>query len=146
MNNDPIWLNAKQLKFSFVGVSFFFFFLKFHWQISSFLLQINMNQNIFVVYSLIYTIITFCFVYKTDLFISVGLTVENLFESYLGREQDNFVNYHIKKSCITTILHLSLPFGNLSIFLYSLHSFNLFQFLSLDNNILHVDILWIVNW
>lgn len=77
-----------------------------------------MNE-VFVLYSLIYTIITFCFVYKTDLFISVGLTVENLFESYLGREQDNFVMYHIKKTCITTILHLSIPLGKNSITCWS---------------------------
>ncbi|XP_065225918.1 E3 ubiquitin-protein ligase TM129 [Planococcus citri] len=77
-----------------------------------------MNE-VFVLYSLIYTIITFCFVYKTDLFISVGLTVENLFDSYLGREHDNFIMYHIKKTCITKILHLSIPLGfftGLSIF------------------------------
>lgn len=69
-----------------------------------------MNE-IFILYSLIYTIITFCFVYKTDLCINVGLTIENLFESYLGREQENFIVYHIKRTWITTILHLSVPFG-----------------------------------
>lgn len=69
-----------------------------------------MNE-VFVLYSLIYLVIAFCFVYKTDLFISIGLTVENLFDSYLGREPDNFVVYHIKRTCITNILHLSIPFG-----------------------------------
>lgn len=77
-----------------------------------------MNE-VFVIYSLIYFILAFCFVYKTDLFISLGLTVENLFITYLGREQDNFIMYHIKRTCITTILHLSIPYGfftGLSIF------------------------------
>jgi len=71
-----------------------------------------MNE-IFVLFTLIYLILSFCFVYKTDLFINVGLTVENLFDRCLGREQDNFVLYHIKRTCVSTLIHLSLLCGEL---------------------------------
>lgn len=62
-------------------------------------------------YSLFYAIFAFCFVFPPSAFVSVGLTVAQLFDSLLGSEALQFVPYHLRRTSITLIVHSYLPLG-----------------------------------
>ncbi|XP_050437108.1 E3 ubiquitin-protein ligase TM129 [Adelges cooleyi] len=63
-----------------------------------------------LIYTLFYIIVSACFVFRTTEFVSNGLTVENLFETYIGKEFDAFVTHHIKRTALTVIVHSCIPF------------------------------------
>ncbi|KAG7281838.1 hypothetical protein CRUP_030348 [Coryphaenoides rupestris] len=56
-------------------------------------------------------VFAFCFVFTPNEFRSAGLTVQNMFSSWLGSEDVSFVQYHVKRTSITLIIHSSLPLG-----------------------------------
>lgn len=62
-------------------------------------------------YTLFY--ITFCifFVFPTREFVSVGVTIEGLFDWFLKNEHEDFILYHIRRSCLTLGIHAALPLG-----------------------------------
>ncbi|CAH1404270.1 unnamed protein product [Nezara viridula] len=62
-------------------------------------------------YTLFY--LTFCifFIFPTREFISLGITVEGIFEWFLKCEFENFIFYQIRRSCVTLIVHSILPLG-----------------------------------
>jgi len=62
-------------------------------------------------YTSFYLIVSFCFAIRTNEFVSLGLTVENLFDRMLGSEVENFVLYHIKRGCLTLLVHSFIPLG-----------------------------------
>ncbi|XP_020775617.1 E3 ubiquitin-protein ligase TM129 [Boleophthalmus pectinirostris] len=62
-------------------------------------------------FTLAYWVFCFCFVFTPNEFRSAGLTVQNLFSSRLGSEDMGFVQYHIRRSSITLLLHSGLPLG-----------------------------------
>lgn len=64
-----------------------------------------------LVYTLLYIFVSACFVLRTTEFVSNGLTVENLFESFVDKEYDHFVMHHIKRSTISVVVHSCLPLG-----------------------------------
>ncbi|XP_050533820.1 E3 ubiquitin-protein ligase TM129 [Daktulosphaira vitifoliae] len=67
------------------------------------------NSTSILIYTLFYIIVSICFVFKTTEFVSNGLTVENLFENFVGKEYDNFIVHHIKRTSLTIIIHSSIP-------------------------------------
>lgn len=67
-----------------------------------------------LVYTLLYIFVSACFVLRTTEFVSNGLTVENLFESFVDKEYDHFVMHHIKRSTISVVVHSCLPLGQSS--------------------------------
>ncbi|KAF3859685.1 hypothetical protein F7725_022084, partial [Dissostichus mawsoni] len=44
-------------------------------------------------------------------FRSAGLTVQNLFSSWLGSEDVGFIQYHVRRTSITLLVHSALPLG-----------------------------------
>jgi hypothetical protein len=53
-----------------------------------------------------------CFVFPPNEFVSAGFTVEYLFANWLGSEDLQFVQYHIRRSVATLLTHSLLPLGN----------------------------------
>ncbi|KAM4621096.1 E3 ubiquitin-protein ligase TM129 [Polymixia lowei] len=64
-----------------------------------------------VTFTLAYIVFAFCFVFTPNEFRSAGLTVQNLFSSWLGSEDVGFIQYHVKRTSITILVHSTLPLG-----------------------------------
>ncbi|KAK2849549.1 hypothetical protein Q5P01_009383 [Channa striata] len=62
-------------------------------------------------FSLAYFVFSLCFVFTPNEFRSAGLTVQNLFSSWLGSEDVGFVQYHVRRTSLTVLLHSALPLG-----------------------------------
>lgn len=62
-------------------------------------------------FTLAYIVFCLCFVFTPNEFRSAGLTVQNLFSSWLGSEDVGFVQYHIRRSSVTLLVHSGLPLG-----------------------------------
>ncbi|XP_037636817.1 E3 ubiquitin-protein ligase TM129 [Sebastes umbrosus] len=62
-------------------------------------------------FTLAYIVFSLCFVFTPNEFRSAGLTVQNLFSSWLGSEEVGFIQYHIRRTSITLLLHSALPLG-----------------------------------
>lgn len=58
---------------------------------------------------------TFCtfFVFPTREFVSLGVTIECLFDKILKSELENFVLYHVRRTSLTLFVHSTLPLGEL---------------------------------
>ena len=65
------------------------------------------------IYSVIYVILALCLIAPPVEFVSIGLTIQNLFSSFLGSEEMNFIFYHIKRTTCTYIFHSIIPLGKL---------------------------------
>lgn len=68
-------------------------------------------MSTFFYYTLSYILISGCIVYPPTEFISAGLTIKDIFSDLLGRENEFFVQYHLRRSVITLFVHSMLPFG-----------------------------------
>ncbi|KAG5263308.1 hypothetical protein AALO_G00263470 [Alosa alosa] len=64
-----------------------------------------------VTFTLAYVVFAFCFVFTPNEFRSAGFTVQNLFSFWLGSEDIGFVQYHIRRTTLTLVVHCSLPLG-----------------------------------
>uniref|UniRef100_A0A8C6SLR3 Transmembrane protein 129, E3 ubiquitin protein ligase n=1 Tax=Neogobius melanostomus TaxID=47308 RepID=A0A8C6SLR3_9GOBI len=62
-------------------------------------------------FTLAYWVFCLCFVFTPNEFRSAGLTVQNLFSSWLGSEDMGFIQYHIRRSSVTALVHSGLPLG-----------------------------------
>ncbi|CAK6979939.1 E3 ubiquitin-protein ligase TM129 isoform X1 [Scomber scombrus] len=62
-------------------------------------------------FTLAYIVFSLCFVFTPNEFRSAGLTVQNVFSSWLGSEDLGFIQYHVKRSSITLLIHSALPLG-----------------------------------
>lgn len=60
-------------------------------------------------FSIFYLLISLGIIYPATEFVSSGITIQNLFSNQLGSENEHFVQYHLKRSCITLLIHSSLP-------------------------------------
>lgn len=61
------------------------------------------------VYHCIFFIFSFGIVYPPAEFVSIGLTINHIFASILGSEDIEFVQYHLRRTCLTLIVHAFLP-------------------------------------
>lgn len=68
-------------------------------------------EEIVIVFTLAYLLVSLCFVAPPREFVSAGLTVQNILSSYLGSEDMDFVGYHLKRTTATLLLHSLLPLG-----------------------------------
>ncbi|CAL7937396.1 unnamed protein product [Xylocopa violacea] len=68
-------------------------------------------MSAFLFYTLFYILISGCIIYPPTEFVSAGLTIKDIFSTWLGSENESFIQYHIKRSVITLFLHSMLPFG-----------------------------------
>ncbi|XP_030595298.1 E3 ubiquitin-protein ligase TM129 isoform X2 [Archocentrus centrarchus] len=62
-------------------------------------------------FTLAYIVFSFCFVFTPNEFRSAGLTIQNLFSSWLGSEDVGFIQYHVRRTSITILVHSALPLG-----------------------------------
>lgn len=63
--------------------------------------------------TLAYVVFSVCFVFTPNEFRSAGLTIQNLFSSWLGSEDVNFIQYHVRRTSVTVLVHSVLPLGQL---------------------------------
>lgn len=66
-------------------------------------------------YTIFYILFAAGIVYPPAEFVAVGLTISELFSAWLGNEFDAFIQYHIKRSALTLLVHSLLPFGKYTI-------------------------------
>lgn len=64
-----------------------------------------------VLMTLVYLLFSICVVYPPTEFVTAGFTIAQLYQSYLGSENVNFVGYHMKRITITALIHSALPMG-----------------------------------
>ncbi|XP_029960680.1 E3 ubiquitin-protein ligase TM129 [Salarias fasciatus] len=62
-------------------------------------------------FTLAYVALSVCFVFTPNEFRSAGLTVQNLFQSWLGSEDVGFIQYHVRRTSVTLLVHSALPLG-----------------------------------
>ena len=68
-------------------------------------------EEIVIVFTIAYALVSLCFVAPPREFVSAGLTVQNILSGYLGSEDMDFVGYHLKRTTSTVLLHSLLPLG-----------------------------------
>lgn len=68
-------------------------------------------MSAFFFYTLFYILISGCIIYPPTEFISAGLTIKDICSTWLGSENEFFIQYHIKRSVVTLMVHSMLPFG-----------------------------------
>uniref|UniRef100_A0A3P8TN06 Transmembrane protein 129, E3 ubiquitin protein ligase n=1 Tax=Amphiprion percula TaxID=161767 RepID=A0A3P8TN06_AMPPE len=78
-------------------------------------------------FTLAYIVFSLCFVFTPNEFRSAGLTIQNLFSSWLGSEDVGFIQYHVKRSSVTVLVHSALPLGTLNVGIYLSSVIVLFQ-------------------
>lgn len=66
-------------------------------------------------FTLAYVVFSLCFVFTPNEFRSAGLTVQNVFSSWLGSEDAGFIQYHVRRTSVTLLLHSALPLGTVTI-------------------------------
>ncbi|KAL3267963.1 hypothetical protein HHI36_007100 [Cryptolaemus montrouzieri] len=69
-----------------------------------------MDQLDFI-YPILYLLLCACMIYPPAEFVSAGFTIPVLFSRYLGREEEAFIHYHIKRSCLTLMMYALFPVG-----------------------------------
>lgn len=67
-----------------------------------------------ILFSIFYWLCSFLFVVGPAEFKSAGITIENFFSGYLGSEDVDFINFHIKRTAVTLVYHSLLPFSELT--------------------------------
>nr|CAH7739502.1 unnamed protein product [Callosobruchus chinensis] len=63
------------------------------------------------VFTIVYFLLCVCLIYPPTEFVSAGLTIPALFSGYLGVEIEDFIKYHIRKSCLYLFIFSLLPLG-----------------------------------
>lgn len=66
-------------------------------------------QEIDYIFHLIFALLSFCIIYPPVEFVALGLTVNDVFSSYLGSQTIEFIQYHIRRTCLTLFVHTILP-------------------------------------
>lgn len=68
-----------------------------------------MNVDADIFFSFIYLVVVLCFILPPKEFAAAGLTIQNLFSSYLGSKDVDFIGYHIRRTWVTVVVHSLLP-------------------------------------
>lgn len=67
-----------------------------------------MQEGEFVL-SLFFTLFAFGIFYPPTEFESIGLTINNVFSTFLGSDEIEFIQYHLRRTCLTQFIHSILP-------------------------------------
>ncbi|XP_031616651.1 E3 ubiquitin-protein ligase TM129 [Contarinia nasturtii] len=70
--------------------------------------NVNMQEAEFG-FSILFFLFSFGIIYPPQEFESVGLTINNVFSSYLGSSDIEFIQYHLRRTCLTLLIHSILP-------------------------------------
>ena len=65
-----------------------------------------------IYFSFLYFVAVLCFVLPPKEFAAAGLTIQNIFSSYLGSEDVDFIGYQVKRTTVTAAVHSVFPLGN----------------------------------
>ncbi|XP_034949818.1 E3 ubiquitin-protein ligase TM129 [Chelonus insularis] len=65
----------------------------------------------FIIFTISYALLVAGIVYPPQEFVSAGITITEIFASWLGSEPNAFIQYHIKRSILTLLIHSLLPLG-----------------------------------
>lgn len=68
------------------------------------------------IFTLVYFLMTICLVYPPTEFSSAGLTIPLIFSNFLGNEHEQFITYHMNKSCLYLFIYSILPLGYIVIY------------------------------
>ncbi|XP_038065092.1 E3 ubiquitin-protein ligase TM129-like [Patiria miniata] len=71
--------------------------------------MVEMSQEF--IFTLVYLLICMCLVFPPTEVRSAGLTLQNVLSAWLGSEDMQLIQYHIKKSTAAAALHSALPLG-----------------------------------
>ncbi|KAL8624098.1 hypothetical protein ACOMHN_036101 [Nucella lapillus] len=71
------------------------------------------DVNMYLFYSILYGFFCLCLVAPPTEFVSAGITIQHIFSSYLGSEDMTFIQYHVKRSTVTMLVHSLFPLGYL---------------------------------
>ncbi|CAJ0956116.1 unnamed protein product [Ranitomeya imitator] len=75
------------------------------------LLRSVMMDSPAVTFTLAYVVFAVCFVFTPNEFHSAGITVQNLLSGWLGIEDTAFIQYHVRRTTATMMVHSLLPLG-----------------------------------
>lgn len=89
------------------------------------------------IFSLVFFLFSFCIIYPPTEFESIGLTVNSLFSSLLGSVDIEFIQFHLRRTCLTIFVHTVLPF--LYIICYYLKFGSVFEY---DSQVFMKFALW----
>lgn len=62
------------------------------------------------IFTLVFILFSFFIIYPPNEFESIGLTINNVFGSLLGSIDIEFIQYHLRRTCLTLFIHTILPF------------------------------------
>lgn len=60
-------------------------------------------------FTLVFVLFSFGIIYPPQEFDSIGLTINNIFSSFLGSSDIEFIQYHLRRTCLTLLIHSILP-------------------------------------
>ena len=66
-------------------------------------------------YTLVYWFLCLCFMVPPKEVSVAGITVQNLFATWLGDETMDFVNYHTRRASLTLYIHSLFPLGKIDL-------------------------------
>jgi hypothetical protein len=64
-----------------------------------------------LLFTIFYVLVSLCFVYPPNEFVSAGFTVQCLLSTWLGSENECFIQYHMRRIVATVLCHSILPLG-----------------------------------
>ncbi|XP_022661823.1 E3 ubiquitin-protein ligase TM129-like isoform X2 [Varroa jacobsoni] len=62
-------------------------------------------------FSVVYAVFCLCVIAPPSEFVQAGLTISQLFKDLLGDETTDFMQYHLRRAALTTLIHSALPLG-----------------------------------
>ncbi|XP_038147076.1 E3 ubiquitin-protein ligase TM129 isoform X2 [Cyprinodon tularosa] len=62
-------------------------------------------------FTLAYTVFAVCLIFTPNEFRAAGLTIQNVFSSWLGSEDISFIEHHLRRTSLTVLIHSCLPLG-----------------------------------
>lgn len=69
-------------------------------------------------YHLFYMLLSFGIVYPPEELSLMGLTIEKLFDKYLGNEMHYFIKYHQRRTALNLFVHSCLPLIHFIIYIF----------------------------
>lgn len=89
------------------------------------------------IFTLVFSLFAFGIYYPPTEFESIGFTINNVFATFLGSIDIEFVQYHLRRTCLTLFIHSILP----SIYIVC-YSFKFGEIIQYDGTIFLKLILW----
>ncbi|KAK9718447.1 putative transmembrane protein precursor [Popillia japonica] len=93
-----------------------------------------MSTEIFI--TLLYLLVSVCLIYPPAEFVSAGITIPNIFSPFLGSQYEQFVKYHIKRSCITLLIYSCIPLGYIIWFLLFTNNKDIYVLIFNNSNLI----------